>query len=117
MDFVYGALKVVAGGFILFTITRVAYARLVPRAGWVWIVLVTVLSVANMLLHRWLGSSINPPFFTAVLFGITLLGLAPDHTIAAGNVSEGSRWFRRGIIAVAVDTVLGWLSYIEVSQV
>lgn len=46
-----------------------------------------------------------------------LLGLAPDETVAEGTVSEGSRWFRRGAIAVTVGTVLGWLSYVEVSHV
>jgi hypothetical protein len=116
MDFVWAATEVIAGGFVLFTIARMAYVSLVPRAGWVWVSLIVVLSVANMLLHRWLGSSINPPFFTAVLFGVTLLGLAPDETVLEGKVSEGSHWFRRGAIAVVFGTVLGWLSYIEISQ-
>lgn len=116
MEFFWGILEVIVGGFALFTIARVTYASLVPHAGWTWVALVVVLSVANMILHRLLGNSINPPFFTAVLFGVTLLGLAPDETVAEGTVSEGSRWFRRGALAVVGGTVLGWLSYIEISQ-
>lgn len=117
MSFVWGVVQVVLGAFVLFTLARVSYAAIVPRTGWGWLAVVFLLAVINMLAHRWLGNSINPPFFTALLFGMTLLGLAPDETVAEGTVSEGSRWFRRGAIAVAVGTVLGWLSYVEVSHV
>lgn len=116
MDFVWGALKVVVGAFLLFTVARAAYGRLVPRAGWAWVALVGVLAVGNMLVHRWIGSSVNPPFFTAVLFAGTLIGLAPDNTALEGVASEGSRWFKRGAVAVAVCTALGWLSYATVVQ-
>lgn len=117
MDFVWGVLKVIVGGFLLFTIARVAYGRLVPRSGWAWVALVGVLAIANMLVHRALGSSINPPFFTAVLFAITLLGLAPDDSVAEGTVSSVSRWHKRGVVAVAICTAIGWLSYASVSRV
>lgn len=111
MDFLWGVLKVVVGAFLLFTIARVTYGRLAPRAGWIWVVLVGVLAISNMLIHRWLGSSINPPFFTAVFFAITLMGLAPDKTATESLAPEASRWFKRGAIAVAVGSLIGWLSY------
>jgi hypothetical protein len=117
MDFVLGALKVIVGGFLLFTVARVAYGRLVPRAGWVWVALVGVLAIGNMLVHRAIGSSINPPFFTAVLFAMTLMGLAPDNSVVEGTVSSGSRWYKRGAIAVAICTAIGWLAYASVSRV
>jgi hypothetical protein len=117
MDFVWGVLKIIVGGFLLFTIARVAYARMVPRAGWAWVALVSVLAIGNMLVQKWLGSSINPPFFTAVLFAMTLMGLAPDNTVTEGAVSEGSRWFKRGAIAVAIFTAVGWLAYGTISRV
>lgn len=111
MDFSWGVLKVVFGAFLLFTIARIAYGRLALKAGWVWVAFVGVLAISNMLIHVWLGSSINPPFFTAVFFAITLLGLAPDKTVTDSLASEGSRWFKRGAIAVAIGTAIGWLSY------
>lgn len=116
MDIVLGVLKVLVGGFILFTIARLAFGAMVPRSGWAWVVLVAAMAIGNMLLHRWMGSSINPPFFTAVLFAITLLGLGTDETTPQNATSDSSRWGRRGAIAVAVGTVLGWISYVEVSQ-
>lgn len=112
MDFVWALAQVLVGGFLLFTIARIAYGRWVPQAGWGWVVLVGVLALGNMLLHRWFGSTINPPFFTAILFGLTLVGIAPDKS--EGKASAASQWFRRGIVAVVVGTVLGWLSYAEI---
>lgn len=114
MTLVWFALKVIVGAFVLFTIARVAYGRLVPRAGWLWVTIVAGLAFTNMLVHRWLGSTINPPFYTSILFAITLIGLAPDNTVVEGEASHGSLWFRRGAIAVAVGTILGWLSFVSV---
>ena len=116
MEFVWALAQVLVGGFVLFTIARVAYGKLVPNVGWGWVVLVALLALSNMLLHRWFGSTINPPFFTAILFGVTLIGIAPDKSVVEGKVSEASRWFRRGIAAVAIGTVLGWFSYAEVGE-
>ncbi len=114
MEFLLGVVKVIVGGFALFTVARVAYGSLVPRAGWAWVGLVAVLALCNMVLHRWWGSSINPPFFTAILFGVALSGLAPNKTVAESTASYDSRWLRRGRIALIVGTILGWLSYGEV---
>jgi hypothetical protein len=117
MDLVFALLKVLAGGFLLFTVARVMYGRWVPRAGWGWVVLVGCLALANMLVHRWVGSTINPPFFTAVLFGTTLVGIAPDKSVVEGDVSSASQWYRRGVIAVVVGTALGWAAYVEIGTV
>ena len=103
------------GAFLLFTLARIAYSRLLPKAGWVWVILVAVLALANMLVHRWLGSTINPPFFTAALFAMTLLGLAPDHSVVEGKPSGGAQWFKRGAIGIAVGTAVGWISFVSVT--
>lgn len=117
MDFVWGLLKVVVGAFVLFTVARILYGRLLPKAGWVWVILVAALTLANMFVHRWIGSTINPPFYTAVLFAMTLFGMAPDDTVVEGQASQGSRWFKRGAIAVAIGTAIGWLAFASVSHV
>ncbi|HZV61663.1 MAG TPA: hypothetical protein VFF75_04545 [Methylophilaceae bacterium] len=116
MDFIWFALKVIIGAFILFTIARSAYSRLIPRLEWLWLVLVAGLALTNMLVHSWFGSTINPPFYTSVLFAITLIGLDPVNSIAEEEVLHGSGLFKRGAIAVAVGTILGWLSFASVVQ-
>lgn len=116
MDFVWGPLKVIIGGFLLFTVARVSFERLVPKSGWVWVVFVAILALANMLVHRWIGSTINPPFYTSILFAITLMGLTPEKTIREGQSSENSRWLKRGTVAVVVGTAIGWLSFATLYQ-
>lgn len=111
MPFVVGALKVILGAFLLFTIARTTYSVLVPRYGWRWVFLVATLALANMLFHRWLGSTINPPFFTAVFFGLTIVGIVPSNPAVGGPVTDSTRWPRRGLIALGIGTVVGWLFY------
>ncbi|PJI98868.1 hypothetical protein CLU85_3704 [Acidovorax sp. 69] len=102
-------IEVVVGTFVLFTIARIAYTPLVTRSGWFWVALVAILAITNMLLHRFvIGSSINPPFFTAVFFGITLAGLTPKES------ATGEPWHKRGIYGVVVGSLIGWASYAEV---
>jgi hypothetical protein len=117
MDFVWSAFKILAGGFMLFTIARVTYGLLVPRAGWLWVMIAVLLALANMFGHRWLGSSINPPFFTAVLLAVTLFGLGPSETKIVGNATGASKWSRRGAGGVVAGTLLGWMAYAEVIQI
>ena len=114
MDLVWASTKVLIGAFTLFTVARIAYGKLVPHAGWGWVALLSALAIGNMLVHRWIGSTVNPPFFTAVLFCVTLVGIAPQSDAVAGEVSPTLRWFRRGIAAIAIGTVLGWFLYAEV---
>ncbi len=105
-------IEVLVGAFLFFTVARVTYAPLRRGSGWLWVVLLIVLAVANMLVHRFvLGSSINPPFFTAVLFSMTLAGLTPKEESAVDH------WHKRGIYGVVFGTVLGWASYAQVVSV
>ena len=108
MEFSLGAIKVLIGAFVLFILARTTYGSIGQRSGWGWVVLVGALAVANMVVHRLLGSTINPPFFTSVLFGISLAGLTPKDSPTV------TTWYRRAIYAVAVGTVIGWSTYMEV---
>ena len=60
---------------------------------------------------RVLVSTINPPFFTSVLFGISLGGLTPKDSPTV------TTWYRRAIYAVAIGTVIGWFTYMEAASV
>ena len=111
MDFFLGAVKVLIGTFALFTVAKVTFGTIGQRFGWAWVALVGVLAVTNMLVHNLLGSTITPPLFTAILFGIVLAGLTPKDSPAV------SPWFKRAIYAVVVGTFVGWVSYGEVLTV
>ena len=111
MDFILGAIKVLIGTFVLFTVARVTYGTIGQRSGWAWVALVGALAVANMVVHRLLGSTINPPFFTAVWFGIVLSGLTPKDSPSVAS------WYKRAIYAVVVGTAIGWTAYAEVVSV
>ena len=111
LDFIFGIIKVLMGAFALFTVARVTYGTIGQRSGWVWVALVGMLAVANMLIHHLLGSTINPPFFTAVLFGLVLAGLTPKDSPTVAP------WHKRAIYAVAVGTAIGWAVYAEVGHV
>ena len=107
MDLLLGAIKVLAGAFVLFAVARTTYGSIGQRSGWGWVALVGALAVANMAAHRLLGSTINPPFFTAVLFGISLAGLTPQDSLTV------TTWYKRAIYSVIVGTVIGWFTYME----
>lgn len=111
MEFLIGTIKVLIGTFVLFTVARVAYVSIGQRSKWGWVVFVGGLAISNMLAHRALGSSINPPFFTALWFGITLAGLTPKDS---PNVNP---WLKRAIYAIVFGTIIGWASYAEIDTV
>jgi hypothetical protein len=108
VNLLIGIIEVLVGAFALFTIARIAYPRIGGHSKWGWVIFVGGLAVLNMLIHRVIGSSINPPFNTAVLFGVTIFGLAPR------NQAEEALWFKRAIYAIAFGTILGWASYAEI---
>lgn len=102
------SIQVLIGAFAMFTIARLTQKRLIEHSGWLWVVLVALLAITSMLVHRHvLGSAISPPFYTSLLFGITLAGLTPTG-------SDVSKWHKRGIYGVVAGTVAGWISYAEV---
>ena len=111
MDFLMAVVKILVGAFILFTIARISYEPLVRRSGWAWVALVAVLAVSNMLVHRSIGSTINPPFFTAVWLCLLLAGLTPK------NEAKVSPWYLRAIYGVIAGTLLGWMAYAEIGSV
>lgn len=108
MDFIIGAVKVVIGTFVLFAVARVTYEPLARKSGWFWVSFVAVLAILNMVVHRLIGSSINPPFFTAAWFGITLAGLTPKDSPTVAP------WYRRAIYGLVAGTLIGWGAYVEV---
>lgn len=104
--------EILVGAFLLFTVARLSYAPLISRSGWLWVGLAVALALTNMLIHRFvLANSINPPFFTAVLFAMTLAGLTPKEASAVEH------WHKRGIYGVVFGTLLGWASYAQIVSV
>lgn len=111
MEFIIGLIKVLVGAFVLFTVARVTYENIGQRSKWGWVVFVGGLALTNMLVHRLLGSSINPPFFTAFLFGMTISGLTPKDSPTV------NLWYKRAIYAIVLGTLVGWTAYAEVLSI
>ena len=109
MEFIWAIIQVVLGAFVLFFLAKAAYLFFGVTNPWSWITLVGGLALANMLIHRFLGGTISPPFYTAVLFGITLYGLDQQVEIAP-------KVTKRALYALAMSTVLGWLTFAELHQ-
>ena len=111
MDFVYGLVKVLVGAFVLFTVARIALTTIGTRSKWLWVGIVGLLALANMIIHRIIGSTINPPSFTAVFLALTLSGLSPKES------KQLDPWIKRAIIAVATGSILGWTTYASVASI
>lgn len=108
MGFIADLMKVVIGAFALFTAANISFKKLVPSHGWSWVVFVGCLSLANMLIHRWLFGHISPPVYTAVFFGMTLMGLYE------ADDGASKMWCKRGVYAVVAGTLIGWVFYGEI---
>ena len=112
MGFVLDVAVVLVGAFILFTISNVGFRTLVPESGGVWLGLIFTLSVANMAVHKWLLSGqIDLPFYTALLFGMSLTGLY------ASDDQVSKTWCKRAAYAVAFGSLLGWTFFAEIRTV
>lgn len=106
MQLVTAGVQVVVGSIVLFAIARFAFAKLLPSSGWLWVAVVGLLALSNMVVHRLIGSGVNPPFYTAVLFAIPVSGLTYTE-------AWSKPWPKRATYAVVIGTVLGWISYAE----
>jgi hypothetical protein len=104
MSFLLAFLKVFAASLVLFAIARLSLPKLVPRFGWLWVLLVGFLALSNMVFHRLLGSTVDSPFCTALLFAIPM-----------GELSRAEPWSQpwpeRGVDAIVAGTILGWFSW------
>jgi len=108
MEFLIGLMKVLFGTFVLFTVARNTYESIGQESKWGWVAFVGALAVINMVFHRLVGSSIDPPFYTAILFCLTISGLTPKDSPTV------SLWYKRAIYAVILGTIIGWASYAEI---
>lgn len=110
MDFVLATADVLVTSFVMFTLARVTLLIAGNRHGWVWVVLLFLIAIANMVIHRMLGTTINPPFYAALFFCLTLYGL--DSPIP----DEPFPWPKRGIYAAILGTAAGWLSFAQIVE-
>ncbi|MEY5007232.1 MAG: hypothetical protein RL764_548 [Pseudomonadota bacterium] len=63
--------------------------------------------ILNMVVHQRMGTTINPPFFAALLFGFALRS---NEFLIQTFGEATNRWTFRAFIA---GTVLGWLSFAQ----
>lgn len=111
MELIGFLLQVFFGAFAMFMIAHMAYMATVVMSDTqsikAWVATVIFLALLNMLIHRLLGSTINPPFFAALLFASALYG-QPTYS------QKAKKW---GLAALAAGTVLGWVTYIQSGSV
>ncbi len=89
-----------------------ALARATCRRGrWGWVAMLGVLAALNWLVSGWLDRAIFVPLIAALLFLLSLTGLAPDDSVLGPKVSAQSRWFNRGLSSAVLGTVVGAATY------
>ena len=77
-----------------------------------WAVLAGTIAFVQWLLNAWLGSPIGAPIVVALLYLLSLVGLAPDDSVLAAHASERSRWFQRGLVSAVVGTIGGMAAWV-----
>ena len=72
-----------------------------------WVAMTAVVGVCQWPAHYWIGNPIISPIAVAVLYLLSLIGLAPDETVLTTEVSALSCWFQRGLVAATAGTLGG----------
>lgn len=72
-----------------------------------WVAMAAAIGLCQWPIHYWIGNPIISPIVVAVLYLLSLIGLAPDETVLTPRTSTLSRWFQRGLIAATVGTLGG----------
>ncbi|MBU8976554.1 MULTISPECIES: hypothetical protein [unclassified Lysobacter] len=76
-----------------------------------WTALAGTLAFGQWPLNAWLGSPIGAPIVVALLYLLSLIGLAPDDSVLSAQASEHSRWFRRGLVCAVLGTFAGMAAW------
>lgn len=108
MTFVIFLLDVAASWVLLFTAVFVA-ARVLNGAGFV--VALAGIGWANMYIHHSIGTSINPPFWAAALFGFAL------HQNSWLVENYGQKVVKYAFWTYILGGLIGWLSFAEIVSV
>lgn len=111
MDYLLSAGDILATTFLMFTLARYTMQLVGRNHGWIWVGSVFLLATLNMVMHRVLGTTVNPPFYAAIWFCVTLGGI--DSPIQ----DEPFPWPKRGIYAAILGTILGWLCFARVVEI
>lgn len=72
-----------------------------------WVAMAAVVGVCQWPIHYCIGNPIISPIAAAVLYLLSLIGLAPDQTVLTTEVSALSCWYQRGLIAATAGTLGG----------
>lgn len=107
LDLVLDAAAVLTIAYAGFALAR-ATCR---RGSWAWVALLGALAALNWLVSGWLDRVFIVPAIAALLFLLSLTGLAPDDSVLGPKVTAQSRWFSRGLGSAVVGTVVGAAIY------
>lgn len=98
--------------WIAFVLLRWQLVQVAHGHGWRWVGLAGALGLAPWLLHHWLGGSIACPILAAMLYLVSLVGLAPDDSVLHSRASAASRWHQRGLASAALGSAGGLASWL-----
>lgn len=72
-----------------------------------WVAMAALIGLCQWPINFLIGNPIISPIAVAVLYLLSLIGLAPDDTVLATDTSILSRWFQRGLVAATAGTLGG----------
>ena len=112
-DFLRSVTTTVLLAWSVFAVMRWQRPLIARGHGGSWVMLAGLLSTAQWAVNAALRNPIGCPIVVALLFLISMIGLAPDDSVLTSTASAQSIWFRRGVASVMAGTVGGmavWLA-------
>jgi len=112
-DFLKSAITTVLLAWSVFAVMRWQRPLIARGHGWSWVMLAGVLSSAQWAVNVALHNPVSCPIVVALLFLISMIGLAPDDSVLTSAATAQSLWFRRGVASTVAGTLGGmvvWLA-------
>ena len=112
LDFLRSLITTVLLAWSVFAVMRWQRPLIARGHGWCWVALSGVLSVAQWPVNVALRNPISCPILVALLFLISMIGLAPDDSVLTSATSVQSLWFRRGVASAVLGMAGGMAAWV-----
>ena len=112
LDFLRSVATTVLLAWSVFAVMRWQRPLIARGHGWCWVALAGVLSVAQWPVNVALRNPISCPILVALLFLISMIGLAPDDSVLTSAASAQSLWFRRGVASAVLGMAGGMAAWV-----
>ena len=112
-DFLRSVVTTALLAWSVFPVMRWQRPLIARGHGWSWVMLAGLLSTAQWGVNVALRNPISCPIVVALLFLVSMIGLAPDDSVLTSTATAQSLWFRRGVASAVTGTLGGmvvWLA-------